>query len=62
MSRACDYIQELKDTNQTLDRRVLENKQLLHEVKNLRQLVSQLKKQNSILKSKITEADVKTGT
>ncbi|XP_043470948.1 upstream stimulatory factor 2-like isoform X1 [Leptopilina heterotoma] len=62
LSRACDYIRELKETNKTLDRRVVENKHLLQEVQNLRQLIAQLKKENSYLKSKISEIDDKTGT
>lgn len=62
LSRACDYIRELKETNKTLDRRVVENKHLLQEVQNLRQLIAQLKKENSYLKNKISEIDDKTGT
>ena len=58
MSRACDYILELKETKKTLDRCAEENKELMQEVKNLRQIVSQLKKQNCHLKAQITE----TGT
>ncbi|XP_066585019.1 upstream stimulatory factor 2-like isoform X2 [Prorops nasuta] len=62
LARACDYITELRETQATLIHKLEENTQLLEEAKNLRQIVNQLKKENSDLKDRISSPDFILGT
>lgn len=55
MARACEYITELKEDQEKLAQSLDENAQLMEEAKNLRQVVNDLKDENSKLKTKIME-------
>ncbi|XP_031841388.1 upstream stimulatory factor 1 isoform X2 [Nomia melanderi] len=55
LERACEYITELRDVQETLSQSLDENAQLLEEAKTLRQVVNQLRKENSELKVQISK-------
>ncbi|XP_076643517.1 upstream stimulatory factor 1 [Halictus rubicundus] len=55
LERACEYITELRDVQENLQQSLDENAQLLEEAKTLRQVVSQLRKENSELKIQISK-------
>ncbi|XP_034186609.1 upstream stimulatory factor 1 isoform X2 [Osmia lignaria lignaria] len=56
LARACEYITELRDVQETLSQSLDENAQLLEEAKTLRQVVNQLRKENSELKAQISNS------
>lgn len=51
LARACEYITELRDVKENLSQSLEENAQLIEEAKTLRQVVNQLRKENSELKA-----------
>lgn len=55
LERACEYITELRDVQENLQQSLDENAQLLEEAKTLRQVVSQLRKENSELKIQMSK-------
>ncbi|XP_020285860.1 upstream stimulatory factor 2-like isoform X2 [Pseudomyrmex gracilis] len=55
LARACEYITELKETQEKLTQVMDERSQLTEEVKELRQIVNQLRDDNSKLKAEISE-------
>lgn len=55
LERACEYITELRDVQENLQQSLDENSQLLEEAKTLRQVVSQLRKENSELKIQMSK-------
>lgn len=55
LARACEYITELREVQENLSQSLDENAQLLEEAKTLRQVVNQLRKENSELKAQISE-------
>ncbi|XP_070160171.1 upstream stimulatory factor 2 isoform X1 [Polyergus mexicanus] len=55
LARACEYITELRETQEKLSQSMDENAQLIEEAKTLRQVVSQLKDENSKLKVQISK-------
>ncbi|XP_033330091.1 upstream stimulatory factor 1 [Megalopta genalis] len=54
LERACEYITELRDVQENLQQSLDENAQLLEEAKTLRQVVTQLRKENSELKIQLS--------
>ncbi|KZC05260.1 PREDICTED: upstream stimulatory factor 1-like [Dufourea novaeangliae] len=56
LERACEYITELQDVQENFSQSLDENAQLLEEAKTLRQVVNQLKKENSELKAQISKS------
>ncbi|XP_050464048.1 upstream stimulatory factor 2-like isoform X1 [Cataglyphis hispanica] len=55
LARACEYITELRETQEKLSQSMDENAQLIEEAKTLRQVVSQLRDENSKLKIQISK-------
>ncbi|CAK9831628.1 Upstream stimulatory factor 1 [Anthophora retusa] len=55
LARACQYITELRDVQENFSQSLDENAQLLEEAKTLRQVVNQLRKENSELKAQISK-------
>ncbi|KAG7202145.1 hypothetical protein KM043_015829 [Ampulex compressa] len=55
LARACEYITELRGIQENFSQSLDENAQLLEEAKTLRQVLCQLKKENSELKAQISE-------
>lgn len=55
LARACEYISELREVQENLSQSLDENAQLSEEAKTLRQVVSQLRKENSELKAQISK-------
>ncbi|XP_015606209.1 upstream stimulatory factor 2 [Cephus cinctus] len=53
LARACEYIVELREANESLGQGLRENERLIQEAKSLRQLASQLRRENSQLKAQI---------
>ncbi|XP_012276558.1 upstream stimulatory factor 1 isoform X3 [Orussus abietinus] len=53
LARACEYILELREANENLGHGLKENELLIQETKSLRQLVHQLRKENSQLKAQL---------
>lgn len=58
LARACEYITELRGTQEKLIESLDEKAQLIEEAKNLRQMVNQLKDENSKLKDQIEKRNV----
>ncbi|XP_076248502.1 upstream stimulatory factor 1 [Calliopsis andreniformis] len=56
LARACEYIAELRDVQESFSQSLDENAQLSEEAKNLRQVVNQLRKENSELKAQISNS------
>lgn len=55
LARACEYIMELREDQEKLAQSLDENAQLLEEAKNLRQVVNDLRNENSKLKVQISK-------
>ncbi|CAL7951902.1 unnamed protein product [Xylocopa violacea] len=55
LARACQYITELRDVQENLSQSLDENAQLIEEAKTLRQVVNQLRKENSELKAQLSK-------
>lgn len=55
LARACQYITELRDVQENFSQSLDENAQLLEEAKTLRQVVNQLRKENSELKAQMSK-------
>ncbi|XP_067206601.1 upstream stimulatory factor 2-like isoform X2 [Linepithema humile] len=58
LARACEYITELRETQEKLVESLDEKAQLMEEAKNLRQVVNQLRDENSKLKDQIEKRNV----
>lgn len=58
MARACEYITKLRGDQEKLIQSLEENAQLTEEAKNLRQVVNDLRSENSKLKVQITKDNV----
>ncbi|KAK9303465.1 hypothetical protein QLX08_004867 [Tetragonisca angustula] len=56
LARACQYITELRDVQENFQQSLDENAQLLEEARTLRQVVNQLRKENSELKDQIAKS------
>ncbi|XP_020721731.1 upstream stimulatory factor 1-like [Bombus affinis] len=56
LARACQYITELRDVQESFSQSLDENAQLLEEARTLRQVVNQLRKENSELKAQIAKS------
>lgn len=54
LAKACEYIGELRSANQGLGQCLRDNDKLRHEINALKQLVAQLKRENSQLRTQIT--------
>lgn len=59
LSKACEYITELRTANQGLGQCLRDNEKLRQEITALKQLVTQLKRENLQLRSQISPS---TGT
>lgn len=59
MSKACEYITELRTANQGLGQCLRDNEKLRQEITALKQLVTQLKRENLQLRTQISSS---TGT
>ncbi|GAB1861182.1 Upstream stimulatory factor 2 [Camponotus japonicus] len=55
LARACEYITELREAQEKLSQSMDENAQLIEEAKTLRQVVNQLRDENSKLKVQISK-------
>lgn len=62
MARACQYITELREIQENFAQSLDENAQLSEEAKTLRQVVNQLRKENSELKAQISKSTYILGT
>lgn len=58
LARAYELIMELRETPEKLAHSMDENAQLAEEVRNLRQVVNQLKEENSQLKAQFSNQDM----
>ena len=56
LSKACEYITELRTANQGLGQCLRDNEKLRQEITALKQLVTQLKRENLQLRSQISSA------
>ena len=59
LARACQYITELREIQENFAQSLDENAQLSEEAKTLRQVVNQLRKENSELKAQISKSTYK---
>lgn len=57
LARACEYITELREIREKFARNLEENTQLLEEAKTLRQVLNQLRKENSQLKTQLSNTN-----
>lgn len=62
LARACQYITELREIQENFAQSLDENAQLSEEAKTLRQVVNQLRKENSELKAQISKSTYILGT
>ncbi|XP_014208455.1 upstream stimulatory factor 1 [Copidosoma floridanum] len=56
LAKACEYITELRTANQSMSSCVRENEKLLEENETLKQVITQLKRENAHLKSQLPTA------
>ncbi|KAL0128853.1 hypothetical protein PUN28_003909 [Cardiocondyla obscurior] len=56
LARACEYITELRATNQSLGQCLRDNEKLRHEITTLKQLITQMKRENLHLRSQVSSS------